>query len=205
MEKITLSNQSNGFSLYPKSIYGAIGVSAIVTSLLLSVPAIAMRLGDLVQWSVLDFVFAGGSIFTAQLALFGFIRKSKRREVRRASVLSVLGVVLLLWVNGAVGLIGNESNDFNALFLLIPLFLFVGFVVNRGALSKMWKLLLTVAIYHAALTLVGLILYQQDYPDHPITGTVIGNIGFVCIWALAAHFFAEVPQVDGAIGDSESD
>lgn len=102
----------------------------IVAGLLIT-PAIAMRFTDEVQWTTSDFVFAGivliGAGAIAELA----VRASGDWSYRIGAGLAVLASVLLLWINGAVGIIGSEDNPANLLYLAVILAAFVGAVASR--------------------------------------------------------------------------
>ena len=88
---------------------------ALATLAILLVPAVAMQMTDEVVWTISDFVFAGSALFGTGLAYELVARRSS--GVYRAAMSLALGSALLLvWINGSVGLIGSEDNDINALY-----------------------------------------------------------------------------------------
>ena len=74
---------------------------------LLLIPLIAMQFTDEVNWTLFDFVVAGGLLFFTGLILDLVFRKTK--NVRNRVIISVvlLIVFLLVWVELAVGIFGT--------------------------------------------------------------------------------------------------
>lgn len=82
---------------------------AIGTALLLLIPLMftvidrAKPAGDGWHWSPLDFAVMGALVFGAGLAYEYFSRKLGERSHRMALGLTILGIVLAVWVELAVG------------------------------------------------------------------------------------------------------
>ena len=89
---------------------------ALATLALLLVPAVAMQLNDEVDWSVSDFAIVGMAVFGAGLTYELVTRHRRGLMYRCALVIALFSALLLFWINGAVGLIGSESDNFNALY-----------------------------------------------------------------------------------------
>ena len=90
---------------------------AIVTAALLCVPLVAMQLTHEVAWSLGDFVVAGALLFGAGLT-YELIAQRRGGIVYRAAVgLAVATGLFLVWANLAVGLIGDEQNRANLMYL----------------------------------------------------------------------------------------
>ena len=88
---------------------------------LLLVPFLAMALGAGVDWSGGDFLFVGVLLLflgmTVELAL-----RFRRGTGRRAGlVLFGLASFLTVWVNAAVGIVGDEASPVNAYYFLAVL------------------------------------------------------------------------------------
>lgn len=85
----------------------------------LLVPLAAMRFTDEVEWTAFDFVVAGAMIF-GTLGLFEIAaRMSGNLMYRAASGIGLLTGLGLLWSNLAVGVIGDEGNPANLMFLAL--------------------------------------------------------------------------------------
>lgn len=109
----------------------------LVTGILIT-PAIAMRFTDKVNWTTSDFIFAGVVLIGAGAVAELAARASAGWSYRIGAVLAVLASVLLLWLNGAVGIIGSEDHPANLLYWGVILSAFVGAVASRfraGGLS----------------------------------------------------------------------
>ena len=86
---------------------------AIATGIILLLPLIAMQYTDEVVWDLADFVVAGVLLFGTGLAYELMARKGGTVAYRAAVGIALATVFLLVWVNGAVGIIGSENNDAN--------------------------------------------------------------------------------------------
>lgn len=87
-----------------------------VAGLILLLPLVAMQFTQEVNWTVSDFVFAGvllfGSLGTYEIAA----RKTGNTTYRAGVGVALAAGVLLVWVNGAVGVIGSEDNPANLIY-----------------------------------------------------------------------------------------
>ncbi len=79
----------------------------LTVALLLLVPFIAMQFTDEVNWSLFDFVAAGILLLTTGLLCELVLRKVKKIEHRIILCLVILGVLFLIWVELAVGILGT--------------------------------------------------------------------------------------------------
>ena len=83
-----------------------IGIVLIV-ALLLSVPLIAMQFTNEVNWSPFDFIVAGILLLGTGLLCEFVIRKVNSRNYRIAICGAVLVVLVLVWIEMAVGIFGS--------------------------------------------------------------------------------------------------
>ena len=95
-----------------------IAVAVILT------PLVAMQFTREVQWTPLDFVFAiiviGGTGVLFEVA----VRLSGNLAYRAAAALALFASLTLVWVEGAVGIVGESDDPLNLMFagvLLIEL------------------------------------------------------------------------------------
>jgi hypothetical protein len=99
---------------------------------LILLPFVAMRFTREVNWTAADFVFAGvmigGSCVVLELAL----RLTRDWAYRGGVVLALGAIFLLVWINGAVGIIGNEDNPRNLLYGCV-IMTAVGGAIGAGA------------------------------------------------------------------------
>lgn len=119
--------------------------------LLLMLPFFAMQVTDEVNWTAGDFVFAGVMFGTVGLIAELAVRATRDWTYRFGVAAAVAAGFLTLWANGAVGIIGNEQDDHNMVFNLVPLIALVGTVLVRARAPGMAPLMLAVAIIQAAI------------------------------------------------------
>ncbi|OGZ35863.1 MAG: hypothetical protein A2V60_01015 [Candidatus Portnoybacteria bacterium RIFCSPHIGHO2_01_FULL_39_19] len=87
---------------------------AVIVALILLIPLVLTLLGSGVDgegwhWTLFDFVFMGTLLFGSALAYELIARKMSYGAYRAAVGVAVVTVVLLVWINGAVGIIGDSS------------------------------------------------------------------------------------------------
>ena len=80
---------------------------AVVLTLVLMIPLVAMQFSDDVAWTPFDFAFAGVLLFGAGFAYELIARKTSGFAHRTAVGVSIAAVVILVWIDGAVGIIGG--------------------------------------------------------------------------------------------------
>ena len=89
---------------------------ALATGFLLLLPLLAMQFTNEVVWDVADFIVVGvlllGTGLTYKLAAI----KVGNIVYRSAVGLALTAAFILIWVNGAVGIIGSENNDANLMY-----------------------------------------------------------------------------------------
>jgi len=83
-----------------------IGIILIVT-LLLFIPLIAMQFTEEVNWTLSDFIVAGILLFGTGAVCELILRKVKKTSHRIILCVVVLAMLLLIWVELAVGIFGS--------------------------------------------------------------------------------------------------
>ena len=102
-----LGKAGNNSSLR-KNRFRVIGWGAATIMLLL--PLIAMQFTDEVDWDMSDFIIFGALLAAAGGALELATRVTSNKPYRAAVGVALAATFILIWVNGAVGIIGNEDN-----------------------------------------------------------------------------------------------
>ena len=163
---------------------------------LMLLPAVAMQFTSEVNWTASDFVFAGVLIGGTGLLLELAARRSRSAAYRGGVALALLASFLLIWINGAVGIIGNEDNPANLMFLAVILIALVGSVL---ALFRPAGMAMAMAAAAGAQALIAAIaLYRglgASEPPGPL-GIVLLIGFFVGLWLASAWLFkraAELP------------
>ncbi len=160
---------------------------AIFTVLVLLVPFIAMRFTTEVNWDTFDFIVAGVLLLTTGVAYEWIARKGGTRAYRAAAFLAVITALLLLWVNLAVGLIGNENNPLNLLYFAVIAVEIVGVLLARFRPQSMARALYATAI---AQMLVPVFALAIGRPPMATAADLLGIAGVFAISAFFAVLFA---------------
>jgi hypothetical protein len=163
------------------------------TALILLTPLVAMQFTDEVNWTVGDFVFAGAMLLGAGVTYELAARVSNLAY--QAGVVVALGTgVLILWVTGAVGIIGSEDNPGNQLYLAVVLIAIVGAVVTGGrAAGMVWAM--AAAAVSTLLAPVIAYLAVADPRSDVLAPEVYGATGVFSVgWLLSARLFWEATR-----------
>ena len=82
-----------------------LGILAVIVTLLM-IPAIAMQFSTEVNWSTFDFLVAGVLLLVTGLSI-EFVLRKVSRKYQVILVVTILGMLLLIWIELAVGLFGT--------------------------------------------------------------------------------------------------
>lgn len=150
-------------------------------ALLLIAPAVAMQFeGNGVNWSAGDFAFAG-VIFALVGGLFELAaRASTNLAYRIAVAAAVLCCFLQIWINLAVGIIGNEDNSANWTYFAVVFMATAGAIVALGEPRGLMRAMLAAAGAQLIFSII-----------HAINGTPTPIIDafFIALWLLSARLF----------------
>jgi hypothetical protein len=102
-----------------------------VAAILILLPLVAMQFTSEVNWTASDFIFAG--------AMFGItggtfelaVRASGGGGYRAGAAIALLTAFLTVWINLAVGIIGNEDNPLNLMFFGVIAAAIIGAIVAK--------------------------------------------------------------------------
>ena len=108
-----------------------------VAAAVLLLPLVAMQFTSGVHWTPFDFFFAALMIGSVGLLFELAMRMNPNRFYRIGVGFALAAAFLLVWANGAVGMIGDEDNPYNLWFIaLVPLAL-LGSAASRFRASGM--------------------------------------------------------------------
>lgn len=119
------------------NIWRIIGWGGAVALIL--TPLIAMQFTREVNWTVSDFVFAAIIFGIVGGLLELAVSVTRNRYARAGAFFAVLAGFVVIWANGAVGMIGNEDNPVNLWFGAVLLVAITGAIVARfkpGAMAN---------------------------------------------------------------------
>ena len=147
----------------------------------LTVPGMLWTAEDFVAWAVMLLVAAG----LCELVM----RISASTAYRIAAGLAVMGLFLLVWINLAVGIIGDEDNPANLMYAGVIALGFGGACVARGKPRDMSNTMFAVAAVQLLVGAIAVIArWGLGNPIWPMD--VIGCTGiFTVIWLASAWLF----------------
>ncbi|MBJ7485038.1 hypothetical protein [Brevundimonas sp.] len=187
---MTITNPSTPAARRRDLILRSLGWSTIAALLL--APAIAMQMGaEGVVWTAGDFVFAGIILVGAGIVCELVAWRSGDMFYRSGAVLGLFACVALVWVNGAVGIIGSEDEAANLLYLGVIGIALIGAVMARFEARGMVLAMIGAALAQVVVAVAALIAgwgsTSAIYPRDIIGTTVI----FALIWLLSAALFRQ--------------
>jgi len=153
-------------------------------SLLLLLPAVAMRFTDGVDWSALDFIVFGTMLALACGAYELGARASGDTMYRAAVGVAVAAAFLLVWVTLAVGIIDSERNPANQMYAGVLATVVLGAVFASAKPRRMAWVMLAAASAQAVVATIALASGPVDAPK------LVGVTGFfVALWLASAWLF----------------
>lgn len=162
-------------------------------ALLLALPFFAMQVTDEVNWTASDFVFAAVMFGAVGLILELAVRKTRDWTYRLAVAVAVAAGFMTIWANGAVGIVGNEQDDHNAFFSLVPILALLGAIAVRARPAGMAAVMLTVAIIQG---LIAPILFASGIGRESIwlRELILASGFFPAVWLTSAFLFRTAAQ-----------
>lgn len=165
-------------------------VWAAVVALILLIPLVAMQVTNEVNWTLTDFVFAGVLLFGTGLAYELVTRKAGGIAYRAAAGVALAAAFLLVWINTAVGLIGNEDNPANMMYVGVLAVGIIGAMIARFQPQGMARALFATALAQILAPVIALIVWRPSLDDAPgIVGVFMLNAFFMTLFVVSALFF----------------
>jgi hypothetical protein len=161
---------------------------AIGTGLLLLIPLVAMQVSGEWNWGLFDFIFMGALLFGTGLTYELVARRGGTVAYRAAVGIACATGLFLVWVNAAVGIIGDEELA-NAMYLGVLAVGFMGASIARLQPRGMARALFATALAQALVPLIALI-WVPPVDFTPGVMPVLGlNACFVAAWVVSALLF----------------
>ena len=161
---------------------------------LILTPLVAMQFTREVNWTAGDFIFAIVLIGGVGLLFEFAVRASRNWSYRGGVALALTAAFLTIWINAAVGIIGNEDNPLNLVFLVIVAFAIVGSIVAGGKAALMARAMTVAA---AAQALVGVVVFAADagasLPPGPVKLLILIEF-FAALWLSSALMFRKAAR-----------
>lgn len=141
------------------------------------------------NWDVVDFVVFGALLAGAGAIFSLAARKSGDIAYRSAVGVAVAAAFILVWVNGAVGVIGDEGNDANLMYFGVLAVGIIGAVIARFKPHGMAHALVATALAQVLVAVIALGAgWGSTGPIWP-QDILILTVFFTALWILSAWLF----------------
>lgn len=116
--------------------------------------------------------------------------KTRDRIYRIAFRVGFVGIFLLGWVSGAVGIIGSENNSVNLMYWAVPVVGLVGSLISRFKSRGMARTLFATAFVQFLIPVVALIISSEvSWGNAGVIGVFVVNFFFVLLFTASALLF----------------
>ena len=159
-----------------------------IAGAILLLPLIAMQFTTEVAWDILDFVIAATLLGGTGLLLELTVRKTTNLAYKTAMGIAIFGTLVLIWINGAVGIIGNENNPLNLMFAGVIAVGLAGALIAKFKARGMARAMVAVAIAQAV---VAVIAFAAGY------FTLVLSVFFIALWLVSARLFQNGAESEG--------
>ena len=149
----------------------------------------AMQFTDEVQWNEavaygVILLLAGG---TYELWLW---LRTRNGTYRIAFDVGLLGVFLLGWVSGAVGIIGSENQPVNLMYWAVPAVLLIGSLISGFNPRGMARTLFAAALVQILVPVIALIISPEvNWGGAGVIGVFVFNSIFAVLFAGSGLLF----------------
>lgn len=166
----------------------AVGV-VLAAAFILLLPLLAMQITDEVVWDLADFAVAGALLVGTGLAYELAARRTGDLAYRAAVGVALAAAFILLWLMGAVGIIGVEGDRADLMYLGVLAVGLIGALIARFRPQGMARALLATALAQALVAVIALV---AGMPRDPVTSVpeLVGLNGlFVALFVGSAWLF----------------
>ncbi len=171
----------------------------LTTAFILLLPLLAMQFTDEVVWDLADFVVAGALLVGTGFMYELVARKGGSIAYRAAVGIALATALLLVWINLAVGIIGNEDNPANLMYIGVLAVGFIGAVIARLEQRGMARALFATALAQALVPVIALIIWKPSVASD-VVGVFGLNAFFAMLFVASALLFRRAERERGGPG-----
>lgn len=162
---------------------------------LLLLPLVAMQFTDEVKWDAPDFVFMGVLVGSVGLGFELAARRSDQWAYRAAAGIALVSAFLLVWVNAAVGIIGDEGNPLNLLYGGVLAVGLAGAALAGLRALGMARAMAATAAAQGLVAVTALVAAPVAEPG-PVPILILNSV-FVALFLLSAALFRKAARPSG--------
>ena len=171
-------------TMLARNTYRSVGGVALATAFILLIPLLAAP-----AWTLFDFVFAGALIFGSGLT-FVLVAKAGNSAYRFAFGIALAAAFILVWLTGAVGIIGSEDDNANLMYFGVLAVGIIGAIVARFRPPGMARALFATALAQALVAVIALTIgLGSPWSPPGVFGTLILNGFFAALFIGSALLF----------------
>jgi len=168
-------------------------------TLILLPPLVAMQFTKEVTWTAFDFGLAVVLILGVGIPFELAVRRTRNRAYRAGLGVALAAALLLVFINGAVGIIGSEDNPANLMYGGVLAVALIGALIARFQPNGMSRALFATAVAQALVGAIalgaGLGATAPSFPDAIIYLTAF----FAAMWLLSAWLFRKAAREQAAV------
>jgi hypothetical protein len=167
----------------------------LAAAFILSLPLLAMQITDEVVWDVADFAFAGvllvgtGLMYELAARKAASTRKGANIAYRAAVTVGLAAAFILVWLMGAVGIIGEDGDPADLMYLGVLAVGIIGTVIARLRPHGMARALLAMALAQALVAVIALIAGKHEAAISSVFEILGLNAFFVALFIASAWLF----------------
>ncbi len=165
----------------------------LAAAFLLLLPLLAMQITNEVVWDLADFAVAGAFLVGTGLTYELIARKAGNIAYRAAVGVALAAALLIVWINVAVGIIGNEENPANLMYIGVLAVGITGAIIARLRPHGMARTLFATALAQALVPVIALIVGKPQLTSVEVFLGVLGVLGvnafFVMLFVGSAWLF----------------
>ena len=158
---------------------------------LLLTPAVAMQFTDEVVWGPVDFATFAAMLLVAGGTFELAARISGNRMFRAGVGVAIAAAFLLVWVNLAVGYLGDEDNPANLMFLGVLAVAILGSGIGRFQAAAMSRAMLATAAAQVLAGVFGLAAGWASPGAEGLYEVTLGTGLFTPLWLGSAWLFRQ--------------
>jgi hypothetical protein len=170
-------------TMLARNTYRSVLGVALATAFILLIPILAAP-----AWSLFDFVIAGALIFGTGLTYELVARKADNIAYRFAVGVALAAGFLLVWINLAVGIIGDSGDLANSMYIGVLAVGIIGAIIARFRPHGMARALLATALAQALVAVIALIFGLGSAGSPPVEILILNGF-FVALFVGSAWLF----------------
>jgi hypothetical protein len=179
--------------------YGRAARVVLAAAFILMLPLLAMQVTDQVDWDLADFVVAGALLVGTGLMYELAARKAGNIAYRAAVGAALAAVLILVWLNLAVGVIGTEDDRANLMYVGVLAVGFVGAIIARFQPNGMARALFATALAQALVAVIALIFGLGSPVSGPLEILALNGF-FSALFVGSALLFRYAPPEQDPTG-----